>query len=642
MLKDNMNISAALERSGLSVKLAAAACFITFAQTLLVFLVGFVYEWSGLMTFSLSLVAFGISFIFAVTAVVQCLLQKKSFQEEEEKILLEKRKEGKTSILDVSEDIRFTAGRTLANFQKYIPSAISVICLILMSLLLFYFWKYVMPSAPKLPKNPIVLAVLCAMSFTFSLFPGIFLVGQSHLREFRYLRPVGTWLLAGSGVMLLAVVSAILVHSGVKEWSFDAGAGRVVFFIFAVLAAELLSSFATEFYRPRTQLEDRPVYESRLLSLFTEPGGLMRNIADALDYQFGFKVSKTWIYTFLEKSLVPALLLWLAALWIFTSVDQVSPGELGIRERFGALVGEKNKTVLKPGIHFKLPWPFEKIHRVQVDAIQRVMIGASYSEEGKTVKPGVVLWTNEHYAAEHGFLVANDAAGVEQSKAVSVLVAAIPVNYKVRRDSVYAYTYNFADMENIVMCIGRQEATSYFASTDFMKDMSSGRDEVAGQLRAKIQKAADTHGLGIDIVSVNLLDTHPPVKEVAPAFQAVLAANEEARGFIYEANAEAGKIRSEGDIKSMQIRSSAEAYRFDVSSVAAATAFRFRRQLEAYRINPFIFRLRAYLDFLENDCASLRKYIISADIPSQIYELNMEENPRLDLLSGADLTGLGK
>ena len=62
----------------------------------------------------------------------------------------------------------------------------------------------------------------------------------------------------------------------------------------------------------------------------------------------------------------------------------------------------------------------------------------------------------------------------------------------------------------------------------------------------------------------------------------------------------------------------------------------------AFKKQPELFRLRTYLDFLENDCMDLRKFIISSKINSQIYELNMEEKPRLDLLDGADIQNLGK
>ena len=125
--------------------------------------------------------------------------------------------------------------------------------------------------------------------------------------------------------------------------------------------------------------------------LFTEPGGVMRNVAESLDYQFGFKISKTGLYTFFQRALIPALLLWAFVFWLFTGIAEVSPGEVGIRERFGAFVGE-NQAVLQPGVHLKLPWPFEKIVRVPTQRVETVTIGSRLKENDETA-PTVVLWT---------------------------------------------------------------------------------------------------------------------------------------------------------------------------------------------------------------------------------------------------------
>ena len=56
-------------------------------------------------------------------------------QEEEEKRLLERRKESVGNILDVSEDVRFAAARTLKNFEKYLPSVLAVLSFVLGALI---------------------------------------------------------------------------------------------------------------------------------------------------------------------------------------------------------------------------------------------------------------------------------------------------------------------------------------------------------------------------------------------------------------------------------------------------------------------------------------------------------------------------
>ena len=650
MQSENTNLTAVLERAGLAVKLSIVATILSAVLTVIILLTGPVYEWAGFATYTLALIPFAIAFLCALMAWVHSKLTEKAIRDEEEKLILQKRKESKLSILEISEDVRFTAGRNLLNFEKYVPSTVSVLMVIVLAAVLVYFWSALIfrsedaaALAVQVPKQPIVLAFLSAMCAAFSLFLGIFLAGQSHVTEFRWLRPVGAWLMAGALVMCFTLISSLLTQFEFQSW--DGFFSKVTYFALAVLCVELLLSFISEFYRPRNQMEDRPVYESRLLSLFTEPGGIMRNIADSLDYQFGFKVSKTWIFGFFERAILPAILLWLLLFWIFTIVTEVAPGEVGIRERFGAV--SKDHKVLEPGVYFKLPWPFETVRRIPIDRIQEVVVGSRFEKDGKLLKPAVVLWTTAHSEKDSpvstGFLVANDAMeGTEVASAVSILEITLPVSYKVRKDQVYNYAFKFENVRKMVKDISEQEATRYFASTDFIKDMSSGRKTIVQALKTRIQAEADRLGLGIEIDCVNVNDAHPPVKDVAPAFQDVLAAQEQVKTLIYEATAEAEKVEAEGKIRSMEITSDAQAYSYNVSTVASADAFRFKSQLTAYKAQPKLFRLRTYLDFLEIDCKDLRKYIVSANIPSQIFEVNMEENPRLDLLNSDEINELGK
>lgn len=649
MQNENTNLTAVLERAGLAVKLSIISCVLSAVLSIIILLTGPVYEWAGFATFTLSLIPFTIAFLCALMAWIHSKLTEKAIRDEEEKVILQKRKESKLSILEISEDVRFTAGRNLLNFEKYVPSTVAALMTVILAFVLVYLWKALIfrpedavTLATGMPKQPIVLAFLSAMCAAFSLFLGIFLAGQSHVLEFRWLRPVGAWLMAGALVMCFTLISSLLAQFEFQPW--DGFFSRFTYFALAVLCAELLLSFISEFYRPRNQMEDRPVYESRLLSLFTEPGGIMRNIADSLDYQFGFKVSRTWIFGFFGRAILPAILLWLLLFWAFTIVTEVAPGEVGIRERFGAV--SKNKETLDPGIYFKLPWPFETIRRIPIDKIQEVVVGSRFEKDGKVLKPGVVLWTTAHAESNSpistGFLVANDMIGAEVASAVSILEITLPINYRVRKDQVYNYAFKFENVQRMVKDVSEQEAARYFASTDFIKDMSSGRETIVQALKTRIQAEADRLGLGIEIDCVNVNDAHPPVKDVAPAFQDVLAAQEQVKTLIYEATAQAEKVEAEGKIKSMEITSNAQAYSYNVSTVAEADAFRFKSQLTAYQAQPKLFRLRTYLDFLEIDCKDLRKYIISANIPSQIFEVNMEENPRLDLLNSGDINELGK
>jgi hypothetical protein len=319
-----------IESSRMLVIVGVLAGVCSIAQGTVVILTGLVYNWAGLDVYSLFLVPCVMTLLYSISAVIYGFLSGKAIQEEEEKELLRKRK---GSAFNVQEDVRFTAGRTFTNYQKYAPYILSVISFITMALALFLYWKQWggRVEVPQ-PESALHTAFVAALLMAVSLFGGAFCIGQSRSDDFRWLRPAGAWLVAAFVTGLFSVIAALSFKFGYP--SADYYLRNIIFVIFVILNFEFLVNFISEFYRPRTIEQERPVYESRLLALFTEPGGVVRNVADTLDYQFGFKVSKTWIYFILEKSLIPFVLLWLTTLWLFTGISEVGPNELGIRERF--------------------------------------------------------------------------------------------------------------------------------------------------------------------------------------------------------------------------------------------------------------------------------------------------------------------
>ena len=677
MSGEQNKISAVCERGRMAKRLAVVGLILSAGLVLTVFLAGPVYVWSGLALFSLGLYPFFLALVFCIVALVQSVLFIRTMEEEEEKLLLEKRKSSVASILDISEDVRFTARHTYDTFLKYIPSAIACLCFLLSAAAIALLWSGGLLGSGETaflgataPKNPINLAFVGAMAAVFSFICGVFFIGQSHVREFRYLRPAGSMMILGAAVMLLTALCALVLNAGGS--GYDGAVSRVVAVIYVILTLEFLLNFVKEFYRPRTNEEQIPVYESRVLGIFTEPGGVMRNIASSLDYQFGFQVSKTWIYNFFQRHLIPALIVWGFFFWLFTGIAEVAPGEVGIRERFGAFPGD-GKEVLQPGVHLKLPWPCERIVRVPVNVVQTVTIGAQIDRD-KAIESGkVILWTGQHYLKEEPFLVATKTAAPKgssvpetgpgsegRSSATSLLPASLlevsmPLYYRAKNDEPYNYAFRFDNVADAILAIGRAEATSYFASTDFLMDLSYGRTSVSEHLRTRIQERCDALNMGVEVLSVGMHDAHPPVGKpegeqegegsgmpnVAESFQDVVCAREEAASAVYKALADAEKTKYQASVEASKIVLDASGYKFNVTEVAKTDAERFIRQMESYRKQPLLFQLRAYLDFLENDCSGIRKYVISSRIPMRNYVLNLESKPSLDLLD-TDLSSLGK
>ncbi len=602
-------------------------------------------EFFASQTMYACVISLSVSLVYCVSALLLGFFQKRAAIEEEDKLLLEKRKERKATF-DSSEDALFTASRTLGNYQRFSPYVISAIAALAIAAMLLFFWGVVSKDELLLPEKAMQGAFITFLLSVVSLFCGVFAIGQSRRREFRWLRPPGVWFVLSALMLLSASAAVMLKNMGIPAW--DYWLSRVLMSACVVLAFELVINFVIEFYRPRTGVEVRPVFESRLLSFFTEPGGILRNIADTLDYQFGFKVSGTWIYALLEKSLTPLILIWLVLFWGFTSVDQVAPGEMGVRET----LGRHSDTILSPGVYLKLPWPLQGIRKILVKQVQEVVIGPELKDEqGVEKKPDVVLWTQPHYAKEGRFLIAtdikelrrgepekeNDSKGTENSP-VSMIAAMIPVQFRVKAENVLDYAYKHQDPVKTVKDLSEKEITSYFAGADMLRLMSDERRDAIKTLTERIQAATDKAELGVEIIAVAFLDAHPPITDdgLPQAFQEVVGAKEEREAAVHDAKGYRARTIPQAEADSLQLVLQAEAYKHEQTQVSKAEIERFTQRLVGYRAMPRMYKLNALLELLEVDCRDARKYIVPAGTQYDVYVINLEEKQRLDLLDITD------
>ncbi|MDD4180025.1 MAG: protease modulator HflK [Victivallaceae bacterium] len=586
-------------------------------------------SWAGNDVFALMIVPFMIATLYSIAAAINGFISSAAYQEEEEKILLAKRKE-KISAFEVNEDVRFTAGRSLKNYQKYAPYVIAALAVIIIAVSMFLFSSSKsarLEGTQPVPVDALGSAVAAIVAMVFSIFPGVFLLGQSKDSIFRWLRPVGAWLTAGAAVALIAAIGAIAYYR-YNITGFNSSAAKVIFYSFCVLGIELIFIFVSEFYRPRSLEAQRPVFESRILALFTEPGGVARNIAGTLDYQFGFKVSGTWIYGFAEKFLFPLIILWLVILWSFTCISEVGPNQLGIRMQFGRIT---DIAPLDPGVYLKLPYPFGKIVTYSCEQISTIQVGPKMIDaDGKETRPALVVWDKKHYAEESRYLVASETED-KTSAPVSLLGISIPIQYRIKKAELIDYAFRNQNSDAALKNIAEQISSRFFASVSIFDIMSSGREKASGILHKNIQAEADKAKLGIEIVKVNIHDAHPPEK-IAPEFQKVIGASEEMESTILEARAYYNDIVPMIEAQKDRLIADAHSYAFQVNHVSQAESERFLRQLVAFKIMPQFFKLRNYLDMLEQSAGNARKYIMSASLEYEIYELNLEKKGQLDLI----------
>ncbi len=606
-----------------------------------VYFFGVKSSYIGLQTFKLSMIPAWISLMLSVFVLIQGKLGLNASREEEEKILLKERKADQ-SAFNADSDVRFTAFRSYELFMKYAPYIVSGLILLIIAIIfsLYKFdWSVPLLSVEFKPENSNHSLLLSLILMITSLFACMFLVGQSRDKKFRWLRAIGSWQAVFFVIQIASSIAAICYTEKINAPKADLFiADQILLLLIAVLFIEQLLVIITEFYRPRTTEEVKPIFESRLLTIFTEPGGVVRNIAETLDYQFGFKVSKTWIYTFVERSLFPLIILWISLLWIFTSVFVVKSDEVGFRENFGKLTMTDVNKPLQPGLYFKLPYPFGKIRVFTTQLMPEISIGPKREVSGNHTGHAqeTILWIKKHYKSEPMFLLATQtedliSGNVNDRKLIPVsqLAANITLLYRVKPNGFYDYAYKNSNTPLSLKAIADSVTTKYLASSDLLKIMSSDRKIAAINLKKEIQRLADKNNFGIDVVTVNIHDVHPEAS-VSVEFQKVVSALEKKKTLIIKAKTAKMNIDTAAKIETYTALKQANAYKNSVVEIARSESKRFEDQLKAYRISPEIYRLRTYLDFLENDLKNVRKFVVSSDLPSSVYEINLEEKTRLD------------
>jgi hypothetical protein len=156
-------------------------------------------------------------------------------------------------------------------------------------------------------RQPLVAAIAMTAIAFLSFLLSRYATGMSAELRWRPLRAGGSYLL---GVALLCFALALSLAGVHFHFLMPVEViGYIIPILLIVLGVETALNIILDIYRPRLKGQySRAAFDSRLLGVVNEPGGVFRSAAAAIDYQFGFQVSQTWFYKLLEKAIVPLIL----------------------------------------------------------------------------------------------------------------------------------------------------------------------------------------------------------------------------------------------------------------------------------------------------------------------------------------------
>nr|WP_311725754.1 FtsH protease activity modulator HflK [Amphiplicatus metriothermophilus] len=274
---------------------------------------------------------------------------------------------------------------------------------------------------------------------------------------------------------------------------------------------------------------------------------------------------------------------------------QVDTDELAVVTTFG-----KYDSVKRPGLHWHVPFP------VQNARLEKVT----------TVRPTII--PDEATARRAGSL-----EGLMLTGDKNIVDVDIQVQWKIKEDlqstddgvlpPVAQFIFNIDDPEKVVRTVGEAAIREVVGRHPLEFIQTAGRDEIQAQTRTLMQEAFDLYRSGIEVRSVNILNTDPPTEEVNAAFLDVEAAKQNRENSINEARAYANRVIPEARGEAQRILEGSRGYAARVTAEARGQSARFEAILAEYQSAPDVTRRRMYLETVEKILRGKTKVIIDEE-----------------------------
>jgi membrane protease subunit HflK len=269
---------------------------------------------------------------------------------------------------------------------------------------------------------------------------------------------------------------------------------------------------------------------------------------------------------------------WIAiAVVVLLALDSfvlVTEQQRGVVLRFG-----KVARTLQPGPNLKLPWPLERVVKVDATTI-------------KTFSDNVPVLTRDE----------------------NIVSVEINVQYRVADPVLFLFGTRNADevLKEATLSAVREQVGRSDLDT-----VLSARSALSVSSKQRLQAALQEYRTGLVVTELNLPNARPP-EEVKPAFDDVNSAQQDKDRLKNEAEAYASKIVPEARGQAARVRTVAEGYK--TASIARATgdAQRFDLLVAQYKSAPEVTRKRLWLETVQEVLARNRT-VVGGDGRQLIY-----------------------
>jgi membrane protease subunit HflK len=279
----------------------------------------------------------------------------------------------------------------------------------------------------------------------------------------------------------------------------------------------------------------------------------------------------------------------------------VKPYEEAVVQRFGAYVRTNG-----PGLHMKLPFPFEVKTKVNVLKIETLTFeGMPEAESARRIGVDVGI-------GEVSLMLTGD---------LNVAVVPWVVQYRVADSK--AYLFNVANVLNTLSDLSEASMRQVVGDRS-VDEVLSRRDEVEMEAQKLLQKELDAASTGFLVQKVALKTVNVPVP-VQPSFNEVNQSKQEKQQLIYQAREDYNRAVPQAIGEGERIVREAEGYELERVNRAKGDTARFLAVYDEYSKAREVTRKRMYLEAMRETLPKMgRKFILDADQDNVLPFLNLQ------------------
>lgn len=398
--------------------------------------------------------------------------------------------------------------------------------------------------------------------------------------------------------------SIAVVLSLMGQWigiKLDPMVAVLIAVIIAITGINLFISSFVSFFR-KSHVDVRTIWQKVFLLLNLAVGIVSEHLFRRRISLPELDITRLHPKVWLSRRLAIGLALLVVLIYLASGITAIKPDEIGVRFRFGAIVDEH----LDPGPHFALPWPFEKIRKVNAMRVYRVEVGFRTDPALLRSVTGL-LWEAKHEVPGYQKIY-------EEAVAFTGDETLVDIGFVIHYRPLDAVTHLFRvhRIHEIMRGLLESYMREVLATELSSRLMTDDRSRVLKLLKESISKAVERLGLGVEVLAVFCHDVHPPLDAVS-AYRDVFSAREDKAKYINEAESYRNQAIPKARAQSAEQLSDALAYEIEKRLRAEGDAQKFLLTSRAYRQSPGVTGYRLYLETVEKVLAGKKKYIANPE-----------------------------